>query len=347
MKPEDKYLDDLFAAARSEEPKLSYEEVTETWLTSTATPTFFGTAKEWLLNNISLNSVLIVAVGTASIVLLWLSNTSSNTISEKTPLSIVTTQKLATPAPSNEKTLEVSSVAKVVQTDKIEDQPKAKVGTKKKDKKNPLKNNKTITSRKKVKESPIILSSPKQNQIKTIRKAPTVNITQDLNTESSEPPLSSQKLITPRVNTTFTSPWVVGDGAKNSDWGFVQNNDFTKSTKTSKVIQKCLDLKYLEKVFEKDEDGKFLPLTMASNFYFADHVPVFFKDKKILVVGVSQMGSRPHINVTKYRVKGNRASFKFKYKDYRIGIQLKKISGQWQYHKLKVKSDTDKIDITF
>ena len=58
---EDKLLNDLFESARTEEPKVSYEEVADSFMETVPPTGVLESVKELLLNNISLNSILVVA----------------------------------------------------------------------------------------------------------------------------------------------------------------------------------------------------------------------------------------------------------------------------------------------
>jgi len=62
---EDKLLNDLFESARTEEPKRSFEDVADSFTKTVPAMGVAETVRELLLNNISLNSILVVVAGGA------------------------------------------------------------------------------------------------------------------------------------------------------------------------------------------------------------------------------------------------------------------------------------------
>ena len=67
---EENYLDQLFEAARSEAPKLSYEQVAQQF-TVGSTPSGLALFKEWIQQHFFIKTLLMLSIGSTLIVSLW------------------------------------------------------------------------------------------------------------------------------------------------------------------------------------------------------------------------------------------------------------------------------------
>jgi len=108
----------------------------------------------------------------------------------------------------------------------------------------------------------------------------------------------------------------------------------------------------LERIFEKDELGRFLPLTIVGNYYLNQNGWINFKGERVRIIDEPLAPEfnpkNPHVDITKFRVRKKRATLKFNYKNHSIFIQLKRNGNRWEYHKLKAKKGNEKVvDINF
>lgn len=356
MKQEEKYLDHLFESAREEEPQISFEEVSETFLTTTS-PTLLVSFKEFLFRNISLNSILMMSLGTVVITGLWLSFGFSPTNElQQTTSSFVTKTNIKS---------SINRKPEVAQEYSLKTPNNTITSTKKEQKENSISKKTLNVSKNKSKREVILqaipsktiklLSSPilSVHPIKpnfsnayTIKKEvlPASIFKEDLEMNTPSP----EKVI-PRSETF--SPWV-SQPRNTGGWQFVKTDRARIYLKTDKVLQKIFDIEFLEKVFEKDEKGQFRPLTMVSNYYVNDYTLLHFKQDQVRVIESLNTpdfdASLPFIEIQKYRVRKRKAILKFRYKDYNISIQLKRSGNNWRYHKVNAKNKTGtKIDVTF
>jgi len=354
MNLENNILDELLEKARDEQPQLSYEEVAQSFI-SNSSPTLLAVAKSWFVKHISLNSILLLTVGGVSIGLLWTSFTPENKTEFSQNLPAVTKSIIATSSPKEiEKTVslvEIETKAKPIsKEEKKEVKKKIEITTSDFSKLGIEKTTRTI-----VQESPILESSNihKVESIKIPSEEkslinPTSSISENVIAEKTERP-SMQRMIS---NPTIESPWVVGDGATNPEWGIVKMNANRIFSEKEIILKKIFDLYYLNQIFEKDDHRRTLPLTIVSNFQFLSDTWIEYQGAKVRVIeepfAPEFNPKNPFIDITKFRIKKKKATLRFKYNNHSVFIQLKKNGSQWEYHKLKAKKGNNKlVDITF
>lgn len=343
MKPEEKYLDQLFETAREEESHTSLESVSETFLSATS-PTGFAFVKELLLKNINLNSVLFMAVGSLAIFGFWLMIPSSSTISKNSTTTAVTS---STSKSSVKKDTKIAFEKPVIDSKEIsvstfsikENNEKVKLKHKQNTKPNSILQKKDISLSPKISAATTFLEKNKHEIIPEIRveKKAKVNI--------PSRPQSSNSF----KGNTYTSPWVASGtgGATHMDWTIQQSNHIKKVNEDVKILQQFMNADYLKTILEKDKNGAYIPLTIVANYFFDEKIYLEFNDKKIRILNQIPNDDRPFLKVTKFKRKKKKAYLEFDYKDEKVQIQLKKYTHTWKYHKLKAKNNSGKyINVT-
>lgn len=341
MEPEEKYLDQLFEMAREEESQTSLETVSENFLSATA-PSGLAFVKELLLKNINLNSVLLMSIGTLSIFGIWLM--SSTPISENSSSTVVTSS-LSQSSIKKEvtNTIEKSDLAILNKNQVVTFPNKEKNDAQKV---NPKNNSTTLIKKQRVALSPKISTAPLNLEKDRKHIIPRITIESLTKIEKPEP----RKIPNRVKNTTHTSPWVASGsgGATHIDWTIQQSNHVNNVTKSQRVLQTFMNAEYLETILEKDDNGKFLPVSIVCNYYFEEMIYLEFNNKQIEISNLNLEGISSFINVTKFRVKKRKAYLNFEYKDEIVKMQLKKVNRIWKLHKLKAKNNSGKnIDIVF
>lgn len=116
---------------------------------------------------------------------------------------------------------------------------------------------------------------------------------------------------------------------------------FTSKThpETFEVIQKSLKTKQLERVFEKDEQGKFLPLLLITNDLIEDNIPVYLKGKQVQVAAsLSNLNeNQKALILTNLKISGKKSSLEMLYGKKEVKIKLRKYEGQWHYRSILIK----------
>lgn len=345
MKQEDKYIDYLFESAREEEPQLSFEEVAEVFSDSTS-PTLFGSAKNWFLKNINLNSVLFLSAGTLGFIALFLFSSSNSSAGNKLNKNQPVTNQIQESSSSkiiNPKTKEESS--NVLITEKPDSKPTKSIKSSTNFSKTKIefqKLNKNLIS-----ESPILVSfSPKlklENPFK-IALTPTIkNIEEEKSTADYQPKYE--------VLEESFSPWVVGQKSE-MPWKITRQTKIPILNETERVLNQLMDTKYLEQIFEKEENGYFKPLKMLVHYSVNENYFIQFKGDKIRLLNEEIAPdfdpNEPFIDVEKFKIKKTKALFNFTYKDYHVQMQLRRVGEGWKRHKLKVKKKKEvQVNMTF
>lgn len=335
MKPEEKYLDQLFDSANAEEPQTSFETVSENFLSATS-PTGLAFVKELLFKNFSLNSILLMTVGTVAIFGIWSMSSSSQSISEnKISVPAVTTFPIESSVNKNisnviDKPNVIFDNLKIKNTSLSKNKTEKKLAIQKIE----IPISPKIRSVKTFLENNIIITKPKiaiQKQAQVVAKPP-------------------KRIIRNSGVPTYTSPWVAkGSGGKTHiDWTIEQSQHVKKVTKHERILQAFLNAEYLKTILEKNDMGDFLPVSIVCNYYFEQMIYLEFEGKQVEISNLNLEGISSFINITKYRVKKKKAYLNFDYKDEKVKMQLKKVNRNWRLYKLKAKNNSGKnIDITF
>lgn len=336
MKLEDKYIDYLFESAREEAPQLSFEEVAEVFSTSTP-PTLLGSAKGWFLKNIYLNSVLFLSAGTLVFMAFFLSSSSNNSNENKLNKNLIVTNQIQeSPATkiTNLETIEKSSEVLPPKKAKNLRAKKTKISLGFSLPKIEFqKINKNLISK-----SPILLSISPKLKFEDPQKKPLALAIKNIGKE---------KTITgyqPKNKTTeeAISPWVVGQESE-MPWKIKRQVNTPILNETERVLQRFMDTKYLEQIFEKEENDYFKPLKMLVYYSVNENYFIQFKGNKIRLlkkeISPDFDPNEPFIDVKRFKIKKTKAYFNFTYKDYQVQMQLRRVGEGWKRHKLKVKKD--------
>lgn len=78
MKETDKYIDQLFNAAKKEPPKISFEEVAERFESSVASPPTTPSVKSWWSHLLNLNTLIMLSISAIIISLFFYTNPATN-----------------------------------------------------------------------------------------------------------------------------------------------------------------------------------------------------------------------------------------------------------------------------
>ncbi len=378
MKQEENYIDNLFEAARTEEPHTSFEEVSETLISSTS-PTLLESVKELLLKNINLNSLLVLSVGIASISTLWFySLPNEKEIAQTTPV----TKSIIESSTIQE---ERKSLPTFIENKKkpLKETENTTIHLSKNEKKKESidsfeKNKNTFLKEKTTKniEKTIIPQTPKSTvsssisssgktpliekpeKIETVEEIEKTEINNKRITTISEPTPESYNSKTEAETVTGNSfsPWVSeGSGGNNEmEWSINQRGRVKVLNEKEKALKVFMGTHYLDRIFEKNPSGEFNPLTLVSNALISVNDKVTFLNKKVRVIEALNAPEfdpdSPFINVSRFKVKNNKAILKFNYKDYDISMQLRKKGNgdRWIRTKLKIKNkNKTEVNIRF
>lgn len=336
MKQEDKYIDYLFESAREEAPQLSFEEVAEVFSTSPY-PTLLGSAKGWFLKNIYLNSVLFLSAGTLVFMAFFLSSSSNNSTENRLNENQIVTNQIQESSFTKNLNLETIEKLSEVSPSKESNIPTAK-------------NLKTLTSFSKstiefqiieknlISESPILLSISPKLKFEDPQKKPLVPSIKNIEIEKIIPDYQS---IDEPTEEAF-SPWVVGQKSE-MPWKIKRQVKTPILNETERILQRFMDTKYLEQVFEKEENGYFKPLKMLVYYSVNENYFIKFKGSKIRLlkeeISPDFNPNEPFIDVKRFKIKKTKAYFNFSYNDYQVQMQLQRVGEGWKRHKLKVKKN--------
>ena len=109
------------------------------------------------------------------------------------------------------------------------------------------------------------------------------------------------------------------------------------------VLQKSLDIPYLQKVFKKDKNGNFLPVVIVSNGLFFPEIDLKFQDQPVEIIYLSfdeeLDKTKPYLDVTKMKIKNRKSDFEFNYCGTKMSIELKKRKGIWKHRETSAKGN--------
>ncbi|MFK8008994.1 MAG: hypothetical protein AB8H03_21710 [Saprospiraceae bacterium] len=338
MKQEDKYIDYLFDSVREEAPQISFEETAEVFSAATS-PTLFSLSKRWFLKNINLNSILFLSATMLGIIAFFLSSSSNNFAQNTLVKNQIVTNQIEESSSTKNINLELEEKSSNISSPKKSNNPTAKniKPTSKilKPKTEYQQFNKNI-----IPESPLLFSISLEIKSEIIQKiplAPSVRF------------IEKEKIITDdqrKYKTTekVFSPWVVGQESE-MPWKIKRQYRTPILNETERVIQQFLETKYLEQIFEKEENGYFKPLKMLVYYSINENYLVHFKGERIRLVNEKISPdfdlNEPFIDVKKFKIKKTKAFFNFTYKDYQVQMQLRRVGEGWKRHKLKVKKNKE------
>lgn len=345
MKQEDKYIDHLFESAREEAPQRSFEDVAEVFASSTS-PTLFGVAKGWFLNNINFNSILLFSATTLGIITMFLFSSSNNSSNNTSTENQVVTNQINNS--SSFQTPDLKSEEESINILPLENSniPSAK------NIKTSVNFSKSKTEfqqfkKKIISESPILVPISQELKFDIIKKIPLVPSIKNFEEKNSISDFQRKYKTSEKV----FSPWVVGQESE-MPWKIKKKFKTPILNETERVLQQFMNTKYLEQIFEKKENGYFKPLIMLTHYSLNENNFVHFKGEKIRLlneeISPDFNPNDPFINVKKFKIKKSKAFFSFSYKDFHVQMQLRRVDEGWKRHKLKVKENKEvKVNMTF
>jgi len=109
------------------------------------------------------------------------------------------------------------------------------------------------------------------------------------------------------------------------------------------VLQKSLEVPYLQKILKKDESGNFLPVVIVSNGLFFPEIELKFQSQPVEIIYLSfdedLDKTKPYLYVTKLKIKNRKSDFEFNYCGTKMSIELKKRKGIWRHKKTYAKGN--------
>ena len=147
------------------------------------------------------------------------------------------------------------------------------------------------------------------------------------------------------------SPWVVGQESE-MPWKITRQTKIPILNDTERVLLQFMEIKYLEQIFDKEDNGYFKPLKMLVYYSINENYFVQFNGQKIRLLNEKIAPdfdpNEPFIDVKRFKIKKAKAYFNFTYKDYHVQMQLRRVGEGWKRHKLKVKKNKEiKVNMTF
>lgn len=117
MKETDKYIDQLFKAAKNEPPKISFEEISERFESSISSASTTPSVKSWWSHLLNLNTFIMLSIGAIIFSLFFFTNSATNEHHSVAVEQELQKKEVLTEVISDNKTAEVSnaSIEKVKQ----------------------------------------------------------------------------------------------------------------------------------------------------------------------------------------------------------------------------------------
>jgi len=315
---EDKIIESLFEAARNEAPKQSFEEVANNFTVATQ-PLFWESARDWLLNNISLNSFVAITVTTIIGITALMLSSSKSTNEAVVAATIINDVK-------KESTI---SVSPTIET-------KAKIETKS--------NKPKITTPKQKLKTKNIQAAPIQESQQLI-----VNQT-NITTQVAE----TKTIVTPESN-NLDSANNTKTGDKNmTNLNTSKEKDLTTILPDSErpevemVLQKFLSVEMVIQLLNENKKDVNETLTLISNNNFPGSIHLEFKDKKVKIV--SSVGdpsldkAKSFIYIAGLRISNNRAIINFFYEGSKGVMTLKKDGRDWYLEESSISEEPSRIN---
>lgn len=110
------------------------------------------------------------------------------------------------------------------------------------------------------------------------------------------------------------------------------------------VLQEFIKVEQLERIFEKDEQGTFKPLTIAVNNHFPADLKLQYAGKAVKILSGAENSPLDNttavLNITDFKMKKDKkAQLKFTYKDVKVSMRMRKMNGTWTYRSMFMKGD--------
>lgn len=342
MKPEDKYLDYLFDSARKEESQYTFEEASDIFASSSSS-SIWAQSKDMLIKNISLNSILIFIAGTFALI----------TFSFFPPSEKIATENFAVTNSLPESSIIEKDHIKLEKENipallKVNIPKQEQSNEKKKTNKKLISNNNFSAKKigKSQKEGFIKIEipvSPRLTSIAIELKEVTLPFKPFVATKAQEVTPIPSEIQT--IEETF-NPWVSGPPSEMS-WKIRKRSKVPILNESERVLQKCMNTKYLEQIFDKSENGYFKPLNMVTNYSIDENYFVQFREQRVRLISEKLAPdfdpTQPHINIKRFKINKNKAIMVFDYKDYHVIIQLRRVQQGWKRHRLRVKKNKNLI----
>lgn len=117
-----------------------------------------------------------------------------------------------------------------------------------------------------------------------------------------------------------------------------------KNPAIEEVLQEFIKVEQLERIFEKDEQGAFKPLTIAVNDHFPADLNLQYAGKAVTILSAEEGkkvdATMAVLNITDFKMKKDKkAQLKFTYKDVKVSMRLRKMNGTWTYRSMSMIGD--------
>lgn len=105
------------------------------------------------------------------------------------------------------------------------------------------------------------------------------------------------------------------------------------------ILENALSSAALERIFDKDEEGKIRPLTLITNNHFRKNIQLQYQGDPITIESdIAPSSDHLYISVNRFEVKSSkRTHLEFYYDDKRVNIKLKNVGGEWMVYSTTVK----------
>lgn len=118
----------------------------------------------------------------------------------------------------------------------------------------------------------------------------------------------------------------------------------SKNPAIEEVLQEFIKVEQLERIFEKDEQGAFKPLTIAVNDHFPTDLNLQYAGKAVSILSAEEGkkvdATMAVLNITDFKMKKDKkAQLKFTYKDVKVSMRMRKMNGTWTYRSMFMKGD--------
>lgn len=114
----------------------------------------------------------------------------------------------------------------------------------------------------------------------------------------------------------------------------------TPNPTVQEIFQEALNIEELANHLAKDENGKILPLTMATNGLLSERINLSIAGKIVSMVTTNsniEPATSSVLDLKEIKMKGRKSFLAFKYGEKTIKIRLKKEAGDWVAKTIYVK----------
>lgn len=115
---------------------------------------------------------------------------------------------------------------------------------------------------------------------------------------------------------------------------------FKSPTDVETILQKSLDISQFKTVFEKDDNGEFLPLTIVSNGLLSEDIHLSYDGEDVQVISKIQKNDfqdHKYISLNGMKVKRKKSILEFSYGEKNVKVKLRKRNGEWVFNFLSIK----------